>query len=799
MTEPTSTTRSGLAHGFVRKPARSRRHLWATTGIFALGIGLVVQVLGVGSIQPASAAAGCTIAAAGDIAESGGAQAKTAAIVTSLNPTAVLTLGDNAYPNGSSSDYAKYYDPSWGKFKSITKPAPGNHEYYTPNGADYLKYFNVPPYYAYNLCGWRMYSLNREISGAQRTAELAWLKVDLAAHAGQPKLAVWHEPRWTSGTKHGSDKGAQDLWAAVVAGGVKVVLSGHEHSYERLGPMDVNGKPAANGTREFIVGEGGNPGLSTFGTPLAASEKRIQGQQGVLSMTLRTTGYDFALHQVGGAVADAGTISFGGPTSVPTTTATPQPSPTTTTVRPTPTPTPTRTPTPVPKPTPSPARASQSVKAVEDASVVQGSASKTGGDASLVVGNVAGLKRRAYIKFVVAGIPSGATNIRASLKVTAASAGSFSTTVHRAASNSWSESALTWANQVGEKGPKIAGIAPLAVGASRAVNVSSAVAGNGTYSFVLSSNKANAITRFASSESATPPALKLSWTPRVQAAGAGAASAPAASAPAPSTASPAAPSPVTTAPAVGAMRSGATGRAWAAPALTNPTTIQLSNRNHDLKLNRTKDYRLVMPKSVLDVGTAQLTINGGHNVVLIGGQMTSHGARGSIRATNQTGTLHIEGLYVSGSNLQEGLQFQNEGSAIVQLVNIRIDLVHGGTNGHHADLVQTYGGGPKTLRIDGLTASTQYQAFMLADARSVTGWDFRHINITHSGSGGWTMYDSAPTAASIAMTGVYLKGNDANGVYSLGHHRLKPGLSWGSPASGDFVRAGTVGLTYGGR
>jgi hypothetical protein len=226
-------------------------------------------------------------------------------------------------------------------------------------------------------------------------------------------------------------------------------------------------------------------------------------------------------------------------------------------------------------------------------------------------------------------------------------------------------------------------------------------------------------------------------------------------------------------------------------------TIYLSNNNHSLKLDRSKDYRLIMPNGVLDVGDGTLSINGGRNVVLIGGQMTSSGTIGTIRATNQAGTLHIEGLHISGANLTEGIQFQNESSAVIQLQNIRFDTVHGSYSGHHADLIQFWGGGPKTMRIDGLTGSTNYQGFMFQDAVNVEGWDFRRINIHHLGTAGWTMYDGAPRASEISMSSVYFEGNDDNGVWSLGHGGLKAGLSWGSPPSGDFVTTRGAGLNYG--
>ena len=40
-----------------------------------------------------------------------------------------MTLGDNAYEDGTAADFRECYDPSWGKYKARTKPAPGNHDY----------------------------------------------------------------------------------------------------------------------------------------------------------------------------------------------------------------------------------------------------------------------------------------------------------------------------------------------------------------------------------------------------------------------------------------------------------------------------------------------------------------------------------------------------------------------------------------------------------------------------------------------------------------------------------------------
>ena len=57
---------------------------------------------------------------------------------------------------------------------------------------------------------------------------------------------------------HGNQQGVQPLWAIAYAGGADVVLSGHEHDYERFAPQDAAGNlDQAFGVREFVVGTGG--------------------------------------------------------------------------------------------------------------------------------------------------------------------------------------------------------------------------------------------------------------------------------------------------------------------------------------------------------------------------------------------------------------------------------------------------------------------------------------------------------------------------------------------------------------
>ena len=94
------------------------------------------------SVAAPSTPSGEVVVAAGDIADcSGGGDEATARLVGDIGDSTVLTLGDEAYPDGSAEDFEECYDPTWGRFEDRTKPVPGNHEYDTPGAAGYFHYF----------------------------------------------------------------------------------------------------------------------------------------------------------------------------------------------------------------------------------------------------------------------------------------------------------------------------------------------------------------------------------------------------------------------------------------------------------------------------------------------------------------------------------------------------------------------------------------------------------------------------------------------------------------------------------
>lgn len=242
-----------------------------------------------------------TIAAAGDIScqNTSCHDDETSQLLVDDPPTKVLTLGDNQYEHGELLNFEKYYEPDWGRVAAITMPTPGNHD---PPSSGYTPYFGKPPNYAYELGEWHLIALD----STNITAATAFLDADLAENGGRRCiLAYWHHPRFSSGATHGNNAAMGPLWTRLHAAGADVILSGHEHTYERFAPQTPTAQPSPTGIRQFIVGTGGKA-LHAFGTVRANSEVRIAGLYGVLRMTLNSTSYDWRLQAEDGTIADSG-------------------------------------------------------------------------------------------------------------------------------------------------------------------------------------------------------------------------------------------------------------------------------------------------------------------------------------------------------------------------------------------------------------------------------------------------------------------------------------------------------------
>jgi hypothetical protein len=138
---------------------------------------------------------------------------------------------------------------------------------------------------------WHMISLNSSVSMKAGSDQERWLRADLAANPKRCTLAYWHRPRFSSGTKHGDFAAAGPIWQALYEAGADVVLSAHEHNYERFAPQAPTGaRDDVRGIREFVVGTGGRSHYRSAARK-ATSEVFNGTAWGVLKLTLAASSY----------------------------------------------------------------------------------------------------------------------------------------------------------------------------------------------------------------------------------------------------------------------------------------------------------------------------------------------------------------------------------------------------------------------------------------------------------------------------------------------------------------------------
>jgi hypothetical protein len=251
----------------------------------------------------------------------------------------VFTLGDNAYPQGTLSQYRSYYDPTWGSFAQRTRPVPGNHQHLASQRAQgYFDYFvrdeglnvgeGVGGYYSRALgADWRTIALNsvntegpsdnQAPACGPGSAQLNFLNRQLAnADAnGINTIVYWHHARFSNSADHPTSEGrtgcSRYFFDAAVSGAADIVLVGHSHVYERFSKRNASGARVAgvNGVTQFTVGTGGasHDVLLSNKNPVPDAENNTRF--GVLKLTLRGTDYSWDFLAVGGSIVDSGTES----------------------------------------------------------------------------------------------------------------------------------------------------------------------------------------------------------------------------------------------------------------------------------------------------------------------------------------------------------------------------------------------------------------------------------------------------------------------------------------------------------
>lgn len=258
---------------------------------------------------PTPGAGIATLSAVGDIGWCGSAGvAQTAALLDRFRDP-ILLLGDIAYPNGTARDFRDCYDPHYGRFRSRVRPGPGNHEYDVAGADGYFSYFGEAAgpgrlgYYAFRAASWQVLVLNSAAPIDRNSVQYAWVREQLRDRTRCAAVTM-HHPFDSSGN-HGRTMALNDIWQLLYDNGVELAINGHEHSYERLAPMNAERRAdPVRGIRQFTVGTGGAP-LYAKARHSANSEVFLESW-GVLRLTLAPTTYEWEFLGVNGAPLDRG-------------------------------------------------------------------------------------------------------------------------------------------------------------------------------------------------------------------------------------------------------------------------------------------------------------------------------------------------------------------------------------------------------------------------------------------------------------------------------------------------------------
>jgi alkaline phosphatase len=254
---------------------------------------------------------------AGDIARCDSTDDEATAALLEQLPGTVFTLGDNAYESGSAKELRECYGPSWGRVRDRTAfVVTGNHDYLTDHANPLDAYFGRAAvrdgvhWFSEDVGAWHVIVLDAncgELEGGcgPDSPQLRWLRADLDASHARCTLALWHQPRFSSGY-HGDEPAVGPFWDALHVAGADLVLNGHDHDYERFAPQDAGGKPDPDrGITEIVVGTGG-AALRDFGDLAPNAVVRSNVAFGVLELTLASSGWGFRFVPTDGSFSDQG-------------------------------------------------------------------------------------------------------------------------------------------------------------------------------------------------------------------------------------------------------------------------------------------------------------------------------------------------------------------------------------------------------------------------------------------------------------------------------------------------------------
>ena len=248
----------------------------------------LVSVLLAAAFSLVPAANTTTVWAVGDGAVAGSEDEAVAHRIEQEGLDRLLYLGD-VYETGTAEEFSMHYQPSFGRFKSITSPTPGNHEWdnrargYDPYWGSRVRNADGGYYYSFDVGNWHFISLNSEDPGSI-PRQRDWLERDLAGYGGTCTIAFLHRPRYNAG-EHAEAVELDPLYDTL-SGHAVMLLTGHDHNYQRFPPY--------RGVAQLVVGTGGRTlyDLNESDSRLSASNDTDFGALR-MELTLNRVSYEF--------------------------------------------------------------------------------------------------------------------------------------------------------------------------------------------------------------------------------------------------------------------------------------------------------------------------------------------------------------------------------------------------------------------------------------------------------------------------------------------------------------------------
>ncbi|MBI5162352.1 MAG: calcium-binding protein [Magnetospirillum sp.] len=268
---------------------------------------------------------------------------------------------------------------------------------------------------------------------------------------------------------------------------------------------------------------------------------------------------------------------------------------------------------------------------------------------------------------------------------------------------------------------------------------------------------------------------------------------------------------------------------WAFPDMVNPTIIDLSTTGSKTswQFGANEDVIFIGPTTPR---TVKVQTDGGHNIVLLGGEFhpNTDTKSATLHFLNLNGAVHVEGTHIDSKNgSQDGIAVGGASGhqPTVTVQNTLIENVHGSKDGVHADVFQTHGS-VGDMRFYNVTGSTNYQGFFIAPQYDPPhkSADFENVNIKYIAGGGSTTYqywfldDKSEHAFPITLKNVYATERsgqsaeessvwpkaslgDSTHAVRVGNQITWPGLPYkgaitvGAPAK-DFATIDKVGANF---